>query len=110
MSFDYPPNTKEWRLVEVYGIDFRSNLLDMAQTITRLGLWNWFKDECSSGGEGYMFWSHPNIQKISAHLENNDHSGATFQFCVSQMYCIAIKGFASWNSLTTVAGARSNND
>jgi len=97
MSFDYPQNTNEWRLVKVYGTDFRPHLLDMAQTTTRLKLWNWFKNESPNQDEGYMFWDHPNINKISNQLENNDHSGATFGYCMRQMQCIAKIGFEAWN-------------
>ena len=97
MSFNYPQNTNEWRLVKVYGMDFRSNLLDMAQTTTRLALWNWFKDESPPENEGYMFWGHENVNKISNGLENNDHSGTTFGYCMRQMQFIAKNGFETWN-------------
>ena len=38
---NYPNDPHEWRLIKVYETDFRPSLLDMAQTITRLGLWDW---------------------------------------------------------------------
>ena len=97
MSFNYPQNTNEWRLVKVYGTDFRSNLLDMAQTTTRLALWNWFKNEPPPKNKGYCFWGHENVNKISNGLENNDHSGATFGYCMRQMQFIAKNGFEAWN-------------
>jgi len=55
MSFNYPQNTNEWRLVKIYGMDFRSNLLDMAQTTTRLDLWNWFKNESPPENKRLLF-------------------------------------------------------
>jgi len=97
MSFNYPQNTNEWRLVKVYGMDFRSNLLDMAQTTTRLNLWNWFKNESPPKNDGYQFWCHENVNKISDGLNNNDHSGATFGYCMRQMQFIAKNGFETWN-------------
>ena len=42
-NMNYPNDTNEWRLIKVYGVDFRPDLLDMAQTITRLNLWDWMK-------------------------------------------------------------------
>ena len=96
MSFNYPQNTNEWRLVKVYGMDFRSNLLDMAQTTTRLNLWNWFKNESPPDNDGYMFWGHENVNKISDGLEKNDHSGATFGYCMRQMQFIAKNGFEEY--------------
>jgi hypothetical protein len=97
MSFNYPQNTNEWRLVKIYGMDFRSNLLDMAQTTTRLDLWNWFKNESPPENKGYCFWDHENVNKISDGLENNDHSGSTFGYCMRQIQSIAKNGFETWN-------------
>ena len=94
---NYPNDPHEWRLIKVYGIDFRPSLLDMAQTITRLGLWDWFKTENPPGDSGYIFWSHPNVNKISTGLEDNQHSGATFGYCMRQMQSITKQGFENWN-------------
>ena len=96
-TMDYPKDIVSWRLIEVYGTDFRPQLLDMAQTISRLGLWDWFKNEEPPENSGYMYWGHSNIHKISSGLENNNHSGATFGYCMRQMQSIARTGFHSWN-------------
>ena len=93
----YPTNIDAWRFVEVYGTDFRPSLLDMAETTTRLGLWEWFRTEDPPGGKGYMYWGHPNVSKINNGLKNNEHSGATFGYCMRQMQAIAKKGFDIWN-------------
>jgi len=95
----YSNDIKNWCTVKVYGLDFRQHLLDMARTTTRLKLWEWFKNESPPEGNGYMFWEHPNIKKISDGLENNDHSGATFGYCMRQIQFIAKNGFESWNVL-----------
>ena len=55
MSISYPINANKWPLVKVYGLDFRTNLLDMTKTTTRLNLWNWFKNESPPENEGYQF-------------------------------------------------------
>ena len=44
-----------------------------------------------------MFWGHENVNKISDGLEKNDHSGATFGYCMRQMQFIAKNGFNAWN-------------
>ena len=96
-NMDYPTDVNAWRFVEVYGADFRPELLDMAQTTTRLGLWDWFQTENPPGDSGYMFWGHPNVSKISNGLEDNQHSGATFGYCMRQMQAIAKQCFETWN-------------
>ena len=40
-----------------------------------------------------------NIKKISSGLEVNDHSGATFGYCMRQMQFIAKHGFDKWNHI-----------
>ena len=101
-SITYPQDINKWRFVEVYGTYFRPCLLDMAQTITRLELWDWFKNENPPGDSGYMYWGHSNVTKISDGLADNQHSGATFGYCMRQMQAIAKQGFENWNrSLAT---------
>ena len=43
MSIVTPPK-EEWPYIEVYGGDFRGCLKDMADTVTRLELWDWFNE------------------------------------------------------------------
>ena len=81
--------------VTVYEADFRSCLKDMADTITRLELWDWFHNSPPMS-TGYMYWDHENKNKISNGLKNNQHSGATFAYCMRQMQAIAKKGFNTW--------------
>ena len=98
-SINYPRNITSWKYVSVYGMDFRPSLLDMANTITKLDLWNWLKNESPPKDSGYTFWDHPNKKKISDGLESNDHSGATFGYCMRQMQFIAKHGFDKWNHI-----------
>lgn len=88
-------DTEDFPRVTVYGFDFRRSLKDMADTVTRLELWGWFHEEPPSN-TGYTYWGHENVSKISDGLENNDHSGATFGYCMRQMQAIAAKGFNTW--------------
>ena len=94
---EYPQDITRWRMITVYDVDFRQCLLDMAQTTTRLELWDWFKNESPPNDKGYMYWGHPNVEKISDGLTDNPHSGATFGYCMRQMQAIAKQGFENWN-------------
>ena len=78
-------------------MDFRPEIKNMADTVTRLKLWTWFRDEAPPKGHGYMNWGHKNIYKITHGLPDNPHSGATFAFCMRLMQSIAIQGFGNWN-------------
>lgn len=91
------PDYQNWKPVQVYGCDFRISLKDMADTVDRLELWDWFKNDSPPEDSGYMYWRHPNINKISNGLSNNDHSGATFGYAMRCMQAIAKQGFDNWN-------------
>ena len=96
MSITTPPKEK-WPYISVYGGDFRPCLKDMADTVTRLELWDWFKNESPPVDKGYSWWDHPNINKICNGLKDNPHSGATFAYCMRCMQTIAKKGFDEWS-------------
>ena len=71
----FPRDYNLWPRVEVYGADFRSCLLDMATTIT----------------------------KISNGLQDNSHSGVTFSYCMRCMEYIAKNGFTAFHKLHSEA-------
>lgn len=91
-----PAELESWPYVEVYGCNFNKELKEMADTVTRLNLWNWFQTESPPENTGYMYWGHPNISNINNELKNNEHSGATFSFALRCMQSIAKKGFGEW--------------
>ena len=93
------PDYQNWKPVQVYGCDFRPSLKDMADTVDRLELWDWFKNESPPEDCGYTYWKHENIDKISNGLDNNDHSGATFGYAMRCMQAIAKQGFDHWNGV-----------
>ena len=95
----YPIDYKLWPYVEVYGTDFRSCLLDMATTISKLELWDWLKNYNPPEDEGFTYSNDPNISKISNGLQNNSHSGATFGYCMRCMEYIAKNGFPAFYKL-----------
>ena len=45
-----------------------------------------------------------NVNKISNGLQNNEHSGATFGYCMRLMQAIAKQGFTEWNGAQQVPG------
>ena len=99
---EYPQDITRWRMITVYDVDFRRCLVDMANVVTEENLWDWFKNESPPNDKGYMYWEHPNVDKIEKGLDDNPHSGATFGYCMRQMQAIAKQGFENWNrSLAT---------
>tara|TARA_Y100000591_G_scaffold225479_1_gene196607 strand:+ start:11253 stop:11552 length:300 start_codon:yes stop_codon:yes gene_type:complete len=93
------PDYTQWKEVNVYGSDFRPLLKEMADTVDRLELWDWFKNEDPPEDRGYMYWGHENIDKISKGLPSNPHSGATFGYAMRCMQAIAKQGFNHWNGV-----------
>ena len=93
------PDYTQWKEVNVYGSDFRPLLKEMADTVDRLELWFWFKNEDPPEDRGYMYWGHENISKISKGLPSNPHSGATFGYAMRCMQAIAKQGFNQWNDV-----------
>ena len=93
------PDYTQWKEVKVYGSDFRPLLKEMADTVDRLELWDWFQNESPPKDCGYMYWGHENIDKISNNLPSNPHSGATFGYAMRCMQAIAKQGFDHWNGL-----------
>ena len=102
----------DWPLIKVYGKDFREELIDMYQTVTKLNLWSWFENESPPQNKGYCFWyvwetdietgekilkKHPFIRNIAENIaDNSGHSGMTFGFCMRCMHQIAKRGFNVW--------------
>ena len=74
----------------------------MAASITRLELWDWFRTERPPENQGYSWWNHPNINKISNNLQDdqgnfdNPHTGASFACSMRNMQVIAKEGFLKW--------------
>ena len=96
---NYPLDLNKWRKIRVYSMDFRKDLLDMAETTTRLGLWDWFKNYNPPKKDGFMFCGHENVNKISEGLTCNQHSGATFSYAIRNIQYIAKNGFEKWNNI-----------
>ena len=102
MSNTFPENISSWPYVKVYGLDFRPQLLDIATTIEKLHLWDWFRNESPPEDLGYMWWGHENIKLISNEKKIHDHSGATFAYALRCMQSIAKNGFDPWKDAYAV--------
>ncbi|MDA9846595.1 hypothetical protein N9C10_01525 [Flavobacteriaceae bacterium] len=93
---EYSKDVAKWPIIKVCGQEFQIELLEMANTVTKLNLWDWFKNESPPPQCGYMWWSHPNADIIRENLSNrNVHSGASFAYCMRIMEKIAKEGFNS---------------
>ena len=95
----FPNNKNDWRYVGVYGTDFRDELIMMAQTVDKLNLWDWFRNERPPENSGYCYWNHANVDLIMNNLPQDNHSGVTFAYAMRVMQTIAINGFDYWNNL-----------
>ena len=92
----YPSQSGKWPRIEVYGKDFRPALLDMAEAITALGLWDWMRAESPPHDKSYVCWGHANVFKIESLVRRDDHTESTFGYCLRQMRIIAQIGYDEW--------------
>ena len=89
----YPQDINEWPKVTCYNTDFRPSLLNMANAITQLELWDWLRTFSPKRDEGFMFTKNQNVSKIGQMLDSDGHSGATFAMAMRCTELIAKKGF-----------------
>lgn len=85
----------------VYNVDFRPDLLLMANSITELGYWEFFKNETPPRNEGYMFWNNSKIDELNRTCAESGHSGATFGMACRHMQFIAQNGFDAYRQKMT---------
>lgn len=62
---------------------------EFADAVTQLELWEWFEKVEPSKDDGYMFWSHKNLDNIEKLVGHQGHSGASFGF-----YCRCMQWWA----------------
>ncbi len=91
---EFAKDIRNWPKITCYGGDFREELKTHYEVITELGLWDFFKNE-KPPGKGYMFWDHPNLDKLMNHpeVDSMGHSGMTFALACRHMQEIAKIGF-----------------
>ena len=77
----------------------KRELIELKKTVDVLELWTWFQVESPPEGDGYMFWDHENMNKISdklGELYGDQHSGFTWGQSVRTIQFIAKNGFDNW--------------
>lgn len=89
MSFtpEYPTDIALWP-----GASMAPHLLDLAESITELGLWPYLRDRDPAP---FVFSSDPEVRRISLHPRNSMHSGASFAVCMRAMQFLAKNGFVA---------------
>ena len=92
MSY-YPDNIEDWPEFKIYDRDCRIDLLNLANSITRLKLWEWLKEFNPKKDEGFMFTNNNNLNMIASDPVNSGHSGASFAYSMRIMEKIAKEGF-----------------
>jgi hypothetical protein len=74
----------------------RAMLEDMYRAVSATNTWEEIKADPGSGG--FMFSRNAQAlgARIAAALTENNHSGASFAFCLRTMHAIANNGWESW--------------
>ena len=67
----------------------KKSLLDMAKVLTEYDLWSWMTSYTPEEGKGFLWSSHPNIDRIMSHPALDYHSGATAASCLRSMEKVA---------------------
>jgi len=92
------PSIDKWNpYIGGYGLSMNKEIKDMINTVNRLEIWDWFRNENPPEDKGYSWWDHPNIDLISKGLNNNNHSGASFAGCLREIQFIAKNSWEEWN-------------
>jgi len=68
-------------------------LQDADNAITECGLWNWLTEYTPEDGKGFMFSSHPNLDRINNAMKYSGHSGSSYGWTMRQMEYIAKHGW-----------------
>jgi hypothetical protein len=70
-------------------------LQDVHNAISENNLWDWLKDYSPEDGKGFMFTSHPNLDRINQSMKYGGHSGSSYAWCMRIMERIAKDGWES---------------
>jgi hypothetical protein len=71
----------------------RELLTDAHQAITACDLWDWMKTYTPDKDKGFVFSSHPNIDRINAAMKYQGHSGGSYGWTMRTMENIAKLGW-----------------
>lgn len=86
---------------ELYTDKWSADMLkDADAAITKCELWDWLKEFTPEDGNGFMFTTHPNLEKINKEMKLYDnHSGTSYGWTMRQMEYIAKNGWESFRDL-----------
>jgi hypothetical protein len=68
-------------------------LEDAEAAITQCGLWDWLREYTPEEGKGFVFSSHPNLDRIISAMKYEGHSGSSYAWTMRQMEYIAKHGW-----------------
>ena len=69
---------------------------DGYNAVEQLGLWSWLSTYEPAPDRGFMFTSHPNLDRITNALVDNPHSGASWACMMRSLQYIAQNGWVSF--------------
>lgn len=68
-------------------------LQDVDNAISENNLWDWLKSYTPEDGKGFMFSTHPNLDRINKSMKYEGHSGSSYAWCMRIMERIAKDGW-----------------
>jgi hypothetical protein len=77
----------------VYSAFETTMLKDAYEAITVCDLWDWMRTYSPEEGKGFMFTSHPNLDRIEKEMKFGGHSGASWGWTMRTMEAIAKRGW-----------------
>jgi len=78
--------------------DSKMMIKDGINAVTVTEMWDWLKTYEPEKSEGFMFSSHPNLNKIGNNMYGG-HSGASYAWTMRQLEYIAKNGFEAFVTL-----------
>ena len=70
-------------------------LRDAYDAITQCELWDWLRTYSPEDNKGFMFSTHPNLERINKAMKYEGHSGSSYAMTMRVMEKIAKEGFDS---------------
>lgn len=80
-------------------------LKDVYTAITACELWDWMRMYSPEDGKGFMFTSHPNLDRIEKEMKFDGHSGASWGWTMRTMESIAKNGWEAHKNKVRAAKA-----
>ncbi len=72
---------------------------DAYKAVTLAKAWDWLKQDTTPGPDGFMFCTHPMMNKINKHIKYSGHSGSSYAVVMRDMEFIAKNGWDEYAKL-----------